>query len=213
MLLVLGIAATWAGWWLVARRGASIWRVMPALYAALGILGVLVGASRSPEPRARGWYGWTDTSVVVAAGWGIASGLGLYLATRAAVAIAGRWEPFARHTAAQYELVGAVGLRAAVGLSFVVAAGEELVWRLGIQHGLGPDAAFAAGLTWAGYVAANAMSGSLPIIAGALVGGAVWGGAAWLTGGALAPLLSHVIWTTLMLVLPPGLARGKMGAS
>jgi len=54
---------------------------------------------------------------------------------------------------------------------------------------------------------ANLPSRSLPIVAGAVVGGAVWGALAWWSGGLAAPLASHILWTGLMLVLPPGAGR------
>ncbi len=57
------------------------------------------------------------------------------------------------------------------------------------------------------YVGVNVASRSLPIVAAAIVGGAVWAGLAWWTGGVLASLASHILWTGLMLALPPGAAR------
>jgi membrane protease YdiL (CAAX protease family) len=42
------------------------------------------------------------------------------------------------------------------------------------------------------------------------VGGVVWGGLAWWSGGVLASLGSHILWTGLMLLLPPGAGR-KVG--
>ena len=44
-------------------------------------------------------------------------------------------------------------------------------------------------------------------MAGAIVGGALWGGLAWWSGGVLASLGSHILWTGLMLLLPPGAGR------
>jgi membrane protease YdiL (CAAX protease family) len=58
-------------------------------------------------------------------------------------------------------------------------------------------------LAWGVYVAANAVSGSLPIILGALVGGAVWTALALWTGGVAASLACHAAWTALMVALPP----------
>jgi membrane protease YdiL (CAAX protease family) len=68
-------------------------------------------------------------------------------------------------------------------------------------------------VAWLGYVAMNAASGSLPFIAGAVVGGAVWGGLAWWTGGIAAGLASHGVWTALMLARPPASGRGPMQAA
>jgi membrane protease YdiL (CAAX protease family) len=58
-------------------------------------------------------------------------------------------------------------------------------------------------VSWALYVGANAVSASLPITAAAVVGGAVWTVLAGWTGGVLASVLCHVVWTALMLVVPP----------
>jgi membrane protease YdiL (CAAX protease family) len=57
------------------------------------------------------------------------------------------------------------------------------------------------------YVVANVPSRSLPIVAGAIVGGALWGALAWWSGGVLAPLASHILWTGAMLALPPRVGR------
>ena len=210
VLLVLGIGTTATGWWLVRSRGVSVWRVMPPLYAALGVLAVIVGPPAAGRPRA--WDGWIDGSLATSVAWAIASGIALYAATRMAVSVLVRWEPFARQAIAQYEPAGAVSLATAVALSLAVVVGEELLWRFAVQQNLGVDAALAAGCTWIAYIVANLASGSMPIVASAVAGGAVWGLAAWLSGGALAPILSHGAWTALMLVVPPGPARGKMHA-
>jgi membrane protease YdiL (CAAX protease family) len=49
----------------------------------------------------------------------------------------------------------------------------------------------------------------MPIVAGAVVGGAVWAGLWWWSGGMLAPLVSHILWTGAMLVRPPGDGQGR----
>jgi membrane protease YdiL (CAAX protease family) len=83
--------------------------------------------------------------------------------------------------------------------------GEELFWRGLFQPELAEalDApALAALVAWAAYVAANLPSRNLAIVAGAVVGGAVWSGLGWWSGGPLAPLVSHVAWTALMISYP-----------
>jgi hypothetical protein len=196
-LVALGVTVTAAAW-VVVGRGRSIWWVMPPVHAVLGAIGVLAA----------------DTSVgsdlVAAFAWGVLSGWGLFLATRLAVPILGLSPAFARQVGAQYEPSRRAGLVAASALSLVVLTGEELFWRSGVLRSLDMGVAPASLLVWTAYVAGSLASRSLPIIAAAIVGGAVWGAAAWATGGVAAPLLSHAIWTTLMLVLPPALARGKM---
>jgi membrane protease YdiL (CAAX protease family) len=96
----------------------------------------------------------------------------------------------------------------------VAVPGEELFWRGLVQGRLAEATSLATGavLAWAGYVAANLAPMSLPIAAAAIVGGACWGALAWLTGGVLASLLCHAIWTGLMLAFPPGAGRGMMPA-
>ncbi len=69
--------------------------------------------------------------------------------------------------------------------------------------------AAAAMAAWVGYVVANMPSRSLPIVAGAVVGGALWTGLAWWSGGVLASLASHILWTGLMLACPPGAGRPR----
>lgn len=57
-------------------------------------------------------------------------------------------------------------------------------------------------LAWAAVVVANLPSGNLAIAAGAVVGGGAWVALAWWSGGILAPLACHVVWTCLMIVTP-----------
>jgi membrane protease YdiL (CAAX protease family) len=83
--------------------------------------------------------------------------------------------------------------------------GEELFWRGLVQPELAEavDApALGALIAWAAYVAANLPSRNLAIVAGAVVGGAVWSGLGWWSGGPLAPLVSHLAWTALMISFP-----------
>jgi membrane protease YdiL (CAAX protease family) len=210
ILLSTGVLATWAGWWAIRAQGVSIWRVMPPIYAVLGIIGVLLKPDPGGRPRA--WYGWVGGHVAPFLLVGLASGVALFVATRIAVRVLVRWEAFARQTREQYEPAASVSLATALALSLVTLAGEELLWRWAVQQGFGVDAALATGMALGGYVVANLASGSLPILAGALVGGALWGVLSWVTGGVLAPLASHAVWTALMVVLPPPAARGKMDA-
>jgi membrane protease YdiL (CAAX protease family) len=122
------------------------------------------------------------------------------------------WELLQRHTAELYGRRGGLSLGTTVILAAViVVAGEELLWR-GVVQGLA-GGAFGelpgAAIAWAAYVAANAFSGSAPIILGGIVGGAVWTALAAWTGGIAASLACHAVWTALMVVLPPVPAEGR----
>jgi membrane protease YdiL (CAAX protease family) len=200
-IMALGALAEAIGWRLVATRRAMVWRLMPAILLIMGLAAVLV---RRPVAATR-VGDWTALWV------GIASGFVLYIGTRIFVAIAGRWEPFRRHVVEQYEEAAEVSLKEALALSLLILVpAEELFWRGLFQARLDQSLpALAAGAwTWLAYVGVNLASGSLPIIAGAVVGGALWAGLAVWSGGMLASICSHMLWTGLMLALPPGAGRG-----
>ena len=74
--------------------------------AAMGIAAV----ARSPAGRGRRGWG-TGRALAV----GLASGLGLYVATRLFVAVAGRWEPFRRGVVEKYQEAAEVSLRRGAG--------------------------------------------------------------------------------------------------
>ena len=201
VIMVLGALAETIGWRVVAARRALVWRLMPAVLLAMGVAAVLV---RRPFVATRVGNG---AALVV----GIGSGLALYAATRLFVAVAGRWEPFRRDVVERYRDAADVPLRESLALSILIMVpAEELFWRGLFQARLDQSlVALAAGAwTWLAYVGANLASGSLPIVAGAVVGGALWTGLAVWSGGVLASLVSHMLWTGLMLALPPGAGRG-----
>jgi membrane protease YdiL (CAAX protease family) len=142
---------------------------------------------------------------------GAASGLLLYAGTRAFVAVASTWEPFRRNVVSSYQQAAEVSKAGSLLLSLAITVpAEELFWRGLVQARLDQSLAAlaAAGIAWGAYVAVNAASANLPIVAAAVVGGAVWAGLAAWSGGVLASLASHMLWTGLMLALPPGAGRG-----
>jgi membrane protease YdiL (CAAX protease family) len=201
---VAGFVAEAGAWWAVRARGASLWRVMPAVLLTMGVVAVLV---RQPVSS-------TGPTESLALAVGTASGSALYLATRAFVAIATRWEPFRRATADIYAEAAPIPIALALALSVVVMVpSEELFWRGLVQSRLDDlvGSAAAAVLTWLAYVSVNLPSRSVPIVLGAAVGGAVWAALAWWSGGMLASLSSHILWTGLMLALPPAPGREVVG--
>ncbi len=199
--MALGALAEAIGWRLVATRRAMVWRLMPAIFLVMGIAAVVV---RRPVAATKVGNG---TALAV----GLASGLILYVGTRVFVVVADRWEPFRRHVVEKYQEAAEVPLKEALALSLLIMVpAEELFWRGLFQARLDQSLpALAAGAwTWLAYVGVNLSSGSLPIIAGAVVGGALWAGLAVWSGGMLASISSHMLWTGLMLALPPGAGRG-----
>ena len=203
--IAAAVLAEVVAWRLVATGRAGVWRLMIAVFALHGALAVAMGGFEGPGDRGSG----------IALGLGATTGIALYSATRGFVAVASLWPAFRRAVEDRYgrarEVSLATGLVLAVG---VAVPGEELFWRGLVQDRLTDvtTPALGAVLAWAGYVATNLSSTSLPMAAGAIVGGASWAALALFTGGILASLVCHAIWTGLMLAFPPGAGRGMMPA-
>jgi membrane protease YdiL (CAAX protease family) len=197
LVVVVGILAQVVAWAVVASRRGTVWTVVGPTIAAAGLAAVVV----DPPPLA-GTVG-VGPGVVL----GLAAGIALYAATRLFVGlVVERWWPaFERHAVTIYRRGGeGFGIGAAVAAG-AVAVGEEVFWRGLTYRELGAhvDAPVVAAVTTlAIYVAANAPSRNLAIVAGAIVGGALWGALAWATAGVLASIVAHATWTALMLLRP-----------
>jgi len=198
-VIVVGIVAQMVSWWAISSGRVTVWRLMPFVLGAMALFALLMLPA---SERVTG----VGRAVVV----GLASGLALFLATRVFVAIASRWGPFARHVHQAYRAAADEPIGAVLALSLLISAAEEVFYRGLVQRTLGETALRARGGALGAllaYALANLPSRSLPIVAGAVVGGAAWGALAWWSGGLAAPLASHILWTGLMLVLPPGAGR------
>lgn len=194
--MVLGLGAEGIAWWFVGFRRANVWVAMTPVLGAMGLAALIAG---SPA--------WSpDVSPGVSAGAGVGGGVALYLGTRAFVRVVRPWEAFGRHSVGIYLRRGRLSAPAALLLSvLLVVPGEELFWRGLFQVelvGAMDGRTAAAILAWVAYVAANLPSANLAIVAGAVVGGAAWTALGAWTGGALAPLACHAVWTALMISLP-----------
>jgi membrane protease YdiL (CAAX protease family) len=196
VVMIAGALVEFAAWWAVSRRGISIWVAMGIALPALGVAAIAV-AKPSLSPAVNG---------ATAAAAGAAAGLVLYLATRVFVAAVRPWRTFQRHSVELYARQAGLPLVAAIVLAAaVMAPGEELFWRGLFQAKLSvvlDDRTAGAAIAWAAFVAVNLPSRNLAIIAGGVVGGAVWSGLSWWTGGALASIVCHALWTALMLGFP-----------
>jgi hypothetical protein len=195
-LMAVGAAGVVVVWRLVAAERVSVWAGQGVLFGGAGLAALATGRVNL-SPR----FGWIWALLT-----GLGSGVALYLATAEFVRVVRRWPPFERHVAEIYGQRKGRSLPAALLLAAaIVAPGEELFWRGLFQGRLAGASGWvgAAALTWAVYVAVNATSGSLPILAAAVVSGAAWGALALWTHGALASLMSHAVWTALMIAAPP----------
>jgi membrane protease YdiL (CAAX protease family) len=200
LVIVVGMAAQMVAWWRISSGRVTVWKLMPFVLGAMGIAALLL----MPPPE-------RTTGVPPALLVGALAGFALFVGTRVFVAIASHWGPFARHVETAYAEAAEEPIRAALILSLMVSVpAEEIFYRGLVQRTLDGTALGVGGaavVTLVLYVIGNLPSRSLPIVAGAIVGGAVWGALAWWSGGLAAPLASHVLWTGLMLVLPPGVGK------
>lgn len=211
--IVAGIAAQAGAWWLVAA-GVPVWRVTPPVFVGCGLLGVLVG---DPQFFRHPALPGPEASPAAAIAIGLAGGVALYLGTLAFTSVAIRWGRFRDDTIVSYERAASAPLAAALALTAISVVGEELFWRglvqVELSRGLDGAPMFAAALLTAGlYVVANTASRSRPILAASIVGGTWWAVLAVLTGSIVAPALSHLAWTWLMLASPPRVGRGMMSS-
>ena len=204
-LLVAGIALQAIAWRIVALGRAPFWPVVGGAWVLLGGAVLLAG-----DPQWSGDGGWLGSSLV-----GIGSGLVLYAATRIVVAVASRWPVFADAVDVTYERSAETDPWIVWVLTLLVAVpGEELFWR-GLFTPWLVDAttpALGGSLAWLAGIGAAAAWSSLPFLAAATVGGALWIALAIWTGGILAPLASHVVWTACMIAWRPPSARAKVAA-
>jgi membrane protease YdiL (CAAX protease family) len=147
-----------------------------------------------------------EVSVPTAVGAGVVSGVGLFAATRAFVAIVReRWGSFDRDASSLYAARRSFPLWMAILLGAVLlVTGEELFWRGFVQAELSDANGRLVGAlgSLGGFVGVNVASANLAVISAAVVGGAVWAFLAYWTGGVLASLLSHSVWNALMLAFP-----------
>ena len=203
ILIAVGVVGQVATWREVRAGRITVWLGMGFTMGVLGVLS-LIAVDEHLSPKVDWWLG----ALV-----GLASGLLLFGATRVFVAIASSWELFRRHVADIYGNRSGVSLRfallVAVGLS---VPGEELFWR-GLVGGrfaeLTGSLLAGAAIALAGYVAVCAFSGNLAVTAGAVVGGGLWSLLFVWTGGVLAGICSHAVFTGLMILAPPPAATSE----
>jgi len=204
-VIVAGIVVQIVVWRVVAHDRLPFWPTTGIMFTFLGIASLLTG-----DPSC-----CRETDVAVAAGVGIASGAALYGATRLVVGLATRYPRLDRAVTDVYRRTQETSFLIALALTLAIAVpGEELFWRSlvlpEVQEATSP--ATGALLTWAAAIGVNAAWASTPLLAGAVVGGALWTWLATWSGGVVAPLASHLIWTGLMLSWPPLADRAKVTA-
>jgi membrane protease YdiL (CAAX protease family) len=205
VVIVVGAFAQVVAWRLVANVRVPFWPVVTTTFAVLGLVSLVVGDASCCR----------ETTSATASAVGVASGLLLFGATRVVVDLATRHEVIRRSVVAVYRREEEVSPLAVTALTLaIVVPGEELFWRGLVLTELSAATSVAAGavLAWGAWVVVDAAWGSIPLLAGAVVGGALWTALAAWTGGVVAPIASHLVWTGLMIAWPPLAARAKVTA-
>ena len=199
-VLVVGVLVQVVAWRLEVRGKLPFW---PATATTFGLIGIASLVAGDPS-----WC--RDKEFGVASAVGVASGLVLYAATRVVVALATRLPVLHGSVVDLYRRAREIGFVTVLALTLLVAVpGEELFWRGFLLPELRDAVGSVTGaiLTWAAAAGVAAAWASPPLLAGAVVGGALWTALAAWSGGVLAPIASHVVWTAMMLVWPPQPAR------
>jgi uncharacterized protein len=202
-VIVAGIVVQVVVWRMVVRDRLPFWPATATTFAVLGVASLLSG-----DPSC-----CADAEVVVASWFGVAIGVWFYVATRMVVDVARRHPVLDRAIVDVYRPLGETPFSVAVAITLAIAVpGEELFWRGLVLPELqeATSSTTGAALTWAAAVGVNAAWASAPLLAGAVVGGALWTGLATWSGGVVAPLASHLVWTGLMLAWPPRADRAKV---
>ena len=199
-VLVVVVLVQVVVWRLVVRGRLPFWPATATTFALIGIASLLAG-----DPS---WC--RRQEFPTASGVGVASGLVFYAATRLVVDLATRQPVFERAVVDLYRRSRETRFVTALVLTLLIAVpGEELFWRGFLLPELRDATGSVTGaiVTWAAAVGVSAVWASPPLLAGAVVGGALWTVLAIWSGGVLAPIASHLVWTALMLVWPPPAAR------
>ncbi|NIH81399.1 CPBP family intramembrane glutamic endopeptidase [Amycolatopsis viridis] len=175
------------GWSLSREPGSPQFFAATGATAAIWIAG---GLTRPPETK----------GPVLAP---VATGLGAFAVFRAGVALARRVPPLRRALRGVLGYATA-GNRGAVLLTTLAnGVGEEVFFRGAVQQAVGP-----AGST-ALYVLVTAATRNPALVAASAVMGALFAWQRHVSGGVRAPLLTHLVWSALMVWRLPTLVPGE----
>ncbi|MBA3282773.1 MAG: CPBP family intramembrane metalloprotease [Acidimicrobiia bacterium] len=204
LLLVGGLVLALAGWAFLFRRPSEgIW---PRTWVTAGALSVYAVVALAVTER-------LDTVVgpvsLAALGAGLLVGSAWLGATHVGHAVLCRLFPgFLDQITDLYSLREGDRVSTMVGPVVAMAGAEELFFRGFVQGRLGLVGAVAV------YTAVQLVAGKWALTLAALLGAVVWGGLFWWTGGLVAPVVAHVLWTgALTFVWPLRGCGRRMGAA
>ena len=176
------------------------------VYTFLGAFALLVIATVMLFGRKERMLPKTGRELARDVGIGLAVGVVMTAGTYAAYAVVERvYPPLAGKVAGLYGDAHKEQLAFAVVATLAAIVAEEVLWR-GPLFGMlkrRAGVAVAAALSLGTYTLAQSGSGSSVVVLAALVCGAIWLGERIYTKSIVAPLVSHLMWTVVVIhVLP-----------
>ena len=195
LVVAAGLVAQMLAWRSVSRGKREVLSVVPFVLAAMGVVAIVL---------------YPDTTAKVPAGKaalvGAASGIVFWGATRLFVIVADRWAFFRKAVLQHPDRPPTRRSARAPALATARGAGRGAVLariHTAVPCAHGDRSGGSCPRGWVLYVVGNLPSRSLPIITAAVVAGFLWGVLGWWSAGVVAPLASHILWTGLMLAMPP----------
>lgn len=193
VLLVVGLLLALGAWWFLFRLPSDgIWT---RTWLAAGALSAYAIGAVAATDRLDAFVGPVSPSAVAA---GLVVGAAWLVATHVGHAVLCRLFPgFLAQITDLYSLREGDRVRTMVGPVVAMATAEELFFRGFVQGRLGLVGSVVV------YTLVQVVAGKWALTLAALLGGAVWGGLAWWTGGLVAPIVAHVLWTGSLTFLWP----------
>lgn len=195
LALMIGLIVGWG--LLMQRFGGNIYAIMGPY--ALSVSAVIAALS---SRELRRWLRPTP----LALGSGVAVGLVMTLVTYPLFSLVQRAFPeLGSAVGALYATAHRASITEALPWVLAIILAEELLWRGALLHVLArrvPDGA-AMALSLLSYALAQFGTGSWIVMLLALVCGALWTLQRRLTHSLLSPLISHLIWTPVVILLHP----------
>ena len=193
MLLALGLVlalGVWSFLFLLPRQG--LW---PRTWLAAAVLSAYSVAALAVDDRLDTVVGPVTPWVV---GLGLVVGGAWLVATHIGHAVLCRLFPsFLAQVNDLYAIRDRTNIWLTVGAVTAMGVAEELFFRGFVQGSVGLVAGVAA------YTAVQAVERKWALGLAALLGGTVWGVLFWWSGGLVAPVIAHVLWTGMLTFVWP----------
>jgi membrane protease YdiL (CAAX protease family) len=197
LVLMVGLIS---GWCLLMQRFGSRGNI----YVVMGpfALTVIVVIAALSSQRLRRWF--RPTRLAVLGGLGV--GIGMTVITYPVYALAHHLLPeLGASVAGLYSAAHQTTLAEALPWVLAIIIAEELLWRGALLYVLERrvSPALATAISIASYVVAQLGTGSWIVMLLALVCGTIWTVQRRLTRSLLSPLIAHLIWTPIVILLHP----------